>query len=256
MQHDRRDLGGVGQISDAGFDDLDPGGGDVLLDLALDALCHHFRGAAQAALIGHTIAGGVHVGSHIVGVDAHHVAQGAVTLQGQVFFVVVHIEHGLCGVGHPPDHRNADLHRVAQAIVDLLAGVVQGHHLQGDLLAVLLTVSLHHRALLNITALAQDGACGGVDRRAEGIDPVKALPLQGADVITEQGQHQRFLGLEDFQAREQENTDDGIDDSDRQRDKTQEGGIQHYKTDAAHHNRSHITQQGQQKHGHAVLLGL
>mgnify|MGYP000373101479 CR=1 FL=1 len=53
-----------------------------------------------------------------------------------------------------------------------------------------------------------------------------------------------------------ENTDDGIDDSDRQRDKTQEGGIQHYKTDAAHHNRSHITQQGQQKHGHAVLLGL
>ena len=222
----------------------------------MDALCHHFRGAAQAALVGHTVAGGVHVGSHIVGVDAHHVAQGAVTLQGQVLFVVVYIEHGLGGVGHTPDDGDSDFHRVAQAIVDLLAGVVQGHHLQGDLLAVLLTVSLHHRALLNITALAQDRARSRVDGSTEGIDPVEALPLQGADVITEQGQHQRFLGLEDFQAREQENTDDGIDGSDRQRDKTQEGGIQHYKTDAAHHNRGHIAQQGQQQHGHAVLLGL
>ena len=45
-------------------------------------------------------------------------------------------------------------------------------------------LDVYKRQLLNITALAQDRACGGVDRRAEGIDPVEALPLQGCLLYT------------------------------------------------------------------------
>jgi|GEM_PF-5534167 hypothetical protein len=50
-------------------------------------------------------------------------------------------------------------------------------------------------AAVHIAALAQFGASCRVHRGAEGVHPVKPLPLQGADVIAEQGEHQCFLGL-------------------------------------------------------------
>ena len=50
-------------------------------------------------------------------------------------------------------------------------------------------------AAVHIAALAQFGASCRVHRGAEGVHPVKALSLQGADVIAEQGEHQCFLGL-------------------------------------------------------------
>ena len=54
-----------------------------------------------------------------------------------------------------------------------------------------------HAVLLavHISALAQAGAGSGVDGGTEGVYPVKALSLQGADVITKQGEHQRLLRL-------------------------------------------------------------
>ena len=128
-------------------------------------------------------------------------------MQGEIFLIVIHIEHSLGGIGHAPDDRNADLHWVAQTIVDLLAGVVQGHHLERDLLAhgldghlSILAVIAKQRShavflAVHVSALAQAGAGGGVDGGAEGVYPVKALSLQGADVITKQGEYQRLLRL-------------------------------------------------------------
>ena len=45
------------------------------------------------------------------------------------------------------------------------------------------------------TITPQPDACGRVDGGTEGVYPVEALPLQGADVIAEQGEHQRLLRL-------------------------------------------------------------
>ena len=69
LQHDGCDLGGVGQIGDAGFDDLQTGLGHLGLDLVTDAAGHHFTGAAQRAVVGVTVTGGVHVGSHVIRID-------------------------------------------------------------------------------------------------------------------------------------------------------------------------------------------
>lgn len=91
--------------------------------------------ATKAALVGLTVARGVDIRSDVVGIDAHDIAQCRVALEGEIFFVVVHVENGLCRVGHTPHHGDTDLHGVAEAVVDLLAGVVERHDLERDLLA-------------------------------------------------------------------------------------------------------------------------
>ena len=233
----------------------------------MDALGHDFGGTAKAALIGHTVAGGVHIGRHIVRVHPHDIAQGAVTLQRQVLLVVVHMEDRLCGIGHAPDDRNADLHRVAEAVVDLLAGVIQGHHLEGDLLAGQLSglgaaaaacLELGVFPVVHVSALAQAGTCGRVDGGAEGVHPVKALSFQGADVIAEQGKHQRFLWLEDPQTAEHKDARDHIHDGHDQQRHTQNVVFQFHLEHGQHKgsDRRHIARQRQQQDGHAVFLRL
>ena len=67
LQHDGCDLGSVGQVGDAGFDDLNTGFRHPLLDLIADAGGNDLAGAAQAAVIGNAVAGGIYIGSNIVG---------------------------------------------------------------------------------------------------------------------------------------------------------------------------------------------
>ena len=165
-------------------------------------------------VVGLAVAGGVDAGGHVIGVDAHHIAQGAVALEGEVFLVVVHIEHRLGGVLDLPDHRDTDLHRIAQAIVDLLAGVVQGHPLEGDLFAAVGGCrGLVGRPPCPAPQPARPVAspfwtsplwlrrvpAAGLTAVQKGLTQLKALPFQGADVVAEQGQHQSLLGLEDLQ---------------------------------------------------------
>ena len=214
LEHHCGDLRRIGQIGDAGFHDLNACLSHVFLDLVPDAGRHHLRGAPQAALVGHTVAGGVHIGGYVVGVHPHHVPQGAVTLEGEVLLVVVHIEHRLGSVGDPPDHGDADLHRVAQTIVDLLPGVVQGHHFKRNFLAHAVALGDGLCAAVHVAALAQFGACRRVDSGAEGADPVEARLPQGACIVAEEGEHQRFLRLEHLEAREGDNARNVAEDGD------------------------------------------
>ena len=156
----------------------------------------------------HAVAGRIDVRRHVVGVDAHDVAQCAVALERKVFLVVINVKDGLRRVHHAPHDRDADLHGVAETVVDLLAGVVERHDLERDLLipgdfdrAARLSGSDHDAVLgaVHIAALAELCVRRGVDRRAERIHVIKALALERADILTEERENERFLRLEDTQ---------------------------------------------------------
>ena len=205
LEHDGGDLRRVGEVCDPGLDDLQAGVRHLGLDLVPDAARHHLAGASEAALVGLAVSGGVDAGGHVVGVDADDVPQGGVALQGEILLVVVHVEDRGGGVCHPPHDGDADLNGVAQAVVDLLAGIVEGHDLQGDLLVERLragglvgSVEGGLEAVLpavHVRGLVELGLGGGVHGGAEGVHEVEALPLQRADVPAEEGQHQGLLGL-------------------------------------------------------------
>ena len=153
-----------------------------------------------------TVAGGVDAGGNVIGVDAHDVAQRRIALEGEIFFVVVHVENGLCRVGHTPHHGDTDLHGVAEAVVDLLAGVVERHDLERDLLAAAHLDcggrSLHGDkkigtlvAAVYVAGLVELRLGGGVEGCAEGVDAVEALALERADVLAEEREHERLLRL-------------------------------------------------------------
>src|SRR5699024_6297935 len=130
LKHYGSNLRSIGQIGDPGLNDLQPRLVYPALDLISDPGSHHLAGSTETTFVSHTVAGGVHIGSHIIWVDPHDVPQGAVALKRQILFIVIHVEHRFGSVHHPPHNGNADLHRVAQAVVDLLAIVVKGHDLQ------------------------------------------------------------------------------------------------------------------------------
>ena len=181
-QHDRRDLRGVGQVGDLRLDDFQTGRLHLALNLLPDPGGYDLTGSSQAALVRDTVSGGVHAGGHVIGVDADDVPQSAVALKGQVLLVVVHLKDGLGGIHHAPHDGDADLDGVAQAVVDLLTVVVEGHDFQGDAFAA---GGLGFRfgrgdvLAVYISALAEFGLGGRVDGGAEGVDKVEAGLLQG-----------------------------------------------------------------------------
>ena len=132
MQHDSGDFRSVGKIGDSGFNNFHSGFIYSLLNFITDSCRHYIAGAPKATVVGHAVACGIHVGSHVVRIKADDVAQGAVALEGKVFLIVIHVEHGLCSIGHPPCNRDTDIHGIAEAVVDFLAAVVQGHDFQGN----------------------------------------------------------------------------------------------------------------------------
>ena len=213
-----------------------------------------------------TVAGGVHIGSHIIGINAHDVAQRRVALQRKIFLEVVYIKDGLGRIRHPPHDGDADLHRVAQAIIDFLAGIVQRHDLQRDPLVAahlhrsLRTLRRQHDACglaaVHIAGLVQLGLCGGVEGRAEGIYKVKARALQRADIFSEQRQHQRFLGLEHLQAAEGDKADHQPQDAHAHGDHPQGRGAVLQARGAENHQADggQIKQEKQKQHCHAVFL--
>ena len=75
LEHDGRDLGRIGEVGDARFDDLKARVGDLGLNFIADARGHDLARAAQAPLVGLTVARGVDIRGDVVGIDAHDVAQ-------------------------------------------------------------------------------------------------------------------------------------------------------------------------------------
>ena len=69
-------------------------------------------------------------------------------------------------------------------------------------------------AAVHVAALAQFGVCRRVDGGAEGADPVEARLPQGACIVAEEGEHQRFLRLEHLEAREGDNARNVAEDGD------------------------------------------
>ena len=237
-----------------------------MLDLVADALGHQLARAAQAPLVGDAVAGGVHIRRHVVGVDAHDVAQGAVALQGEVFLVVVHVEDGLGRVHHTPDDRDADLDGVAEAVVDLLAGVREGHGLERDLLAGHLGGDIHALAqsrvqqggalaAVHIAGLVQLGFGRGVDRHTEGIDKIETRILECADIFAEECEHQRLLRLEHLQATKGDPADGQPKDAGDQRGQTEHHAVVEQDTAEDHQRKpGQIQQNEQEQHRHAVFL--
>ena len=197
LQHDRGDLGRVGEIGDPCLDDLDTCFLYPVLDLVADPGGYDLAGTAQAAFVCDAVPGSVHTLSHVVRIDADDIAQGAVALQGKEFLVVIHVKYGFGGVDDAPCHGDADFHRVAQTVVDLLAAVVQGHDLQGNLLAGCFLCSGCRCActvyIVDIPALAELRMGSGIDAGTERIDKVEAILFERSDIVAEQRQHQRFL---------------------------------------------------------------
>ena len=207
------------------------------------------------------VSGGLRPRGDVVGVEADDVPQGAVALEGEELLVVVHVENRLHRVHHPPGDGDADLHGVAQAVVDLLPGVAQGHDFQGDLFARCLLGLARGRPCqggqetaaalggLNVRALVHLGFGGGVHGHAEGVDVVEPLPLQGAHILAEEGEHQGLLRGQHLQPQKEDPAQAEVDDAHHH------GGHHgfHGEEDGADH-RQDIQDQGQQKHEHAVFL--
>ena len=260
LEHDGRNLGRIGEVGDARFDDLKARVGDLGLNFIADACGHDLARAAKAALVGLTVARGVDVRGDIVGIDAHDIAQCCVALEGQVFLIVVHVKHGLGCVGHAPHHGDSDFHGVTETVVDLLAGVVERHDLERDLLAGAgldrggraLHGSEKVRALVaavHVAGLVELRLGGGVERRAEGIDPVEALALERADVLAEQRQHQRLLRLQNAQAAQWDPAEQQQDDA--KDDKGQKARID---ADDQKNDRGDVENKLEQQHEHAVFV--
>ena len=133
LKHDGCDLRRVGQISDACFNDFKARIGNLLLDFITDSESYDLAGPSEAAFIRDTVSGGVHVGSHVIGIDPHNIPECAVTLQGEIFLIIIHVKYSLGGVNHPPHNGNSDLNRISQAVVDFLAVIVQCHDLERNL---------------------------------------------------------------------------------------------------------------------------
>ena len=106
-----------------------------LLDLIPDPGSNDLAGSSQASLICDPVPGRIHIRRHIVRIDAYDIPQGRITLQGQVFLIVVNIEHRLGRIHHSPHDRDADLHRIAEAVIDLLPVIIECHDLKRDLLS-------------------------------------------------------------------------------------------------------------------------
>ena len=113
LQHDGCDLGGVGKVGDAGLDDLDASLRYPLLDLTANTGGDQLAGAAQTAVIGDAVAGGIYIGGDIVRIQPNDIAQGAIALQGKEFLVVIDIKDRLGGIYNAPCDGNADFYGVA-----------------------------------------------------------------------------------------------------------------------------------------------
>ena len=108
---------------------------------------------------------------------------------------------------------------------------------------------------VHVAALVQLGLGGGIDGRAEGVDPVKALALQRAGIFAEQGQHQGLLGLEHLQPAQKDPAqakpgNENYHDGHEQR--TQPAAEEPH----AHYAQrgDDVTQEHGQQHQHAVLF--
>ena len=213
LEHDRRDLCRVCKVGDARLEYLDARVVHAVLYLVAYAGRHNVARAAQAAVVGNAVAGGVHIGSHVIRINAHDVAQSAVALERKIFLVVVNIEDGLGGVYDAPCHGNTYLNGVAEAVVDLLAVVVERHYLEGYLLVrrldlgALLCVCCNALYRRYVSALAELCFCRGVDRNAEGIYKVKSVAAQRADIFAEEREHERLLGAKHLEPDEGDESD-------------------------------------------------
>lgn len=90
----------------------------------------------------------------------------------------------------------------AEAVVDFLAVVVEGHQLQRNFVVDgnggrFRQVGKRGKfARAYVAALVQFGLRRGIHARAKGVDRVKSLPFNRSDVLPEQGQNEGFLWLQ------------------------------------------------------------
>ena len=254
-------------MRDAGVDDLETGGLDLLLDLLFDAGRHQFGGTAEGTVVRFAVTGGVDVRRDVIGIDLRDAPDCGIRLEGQVLFVVVDVEDSLRGVDHAPRDGDADLDRVAQRVVDLLLGVGQGHDLQGDLLGGSHLGVEFRRCLFpgvafsqgteesaasgDVTGLAELRELCRVDGRAERVHEVEPLALQRAFVLAEQGQDQRLLGFQDFEAADA----DGQDDPEQDAEGTERTAHLSDETEEDHAGGGDEAEDDDEQHGHAELFG-
>ena len=181
-QHHAGNFGGVGQIVDAGLDNLDAGDAQAAAQLLFEAVVDFLAAAAEGELVAVV----VHI---VVGVEASHFAEGGVALHvdkavvalergglGAVFLdggggVDLDVEAGLVGVLDFPHQHEADHDGVAVLVVHLDGGHVHVARPQRE------------------AALA-----------VEGVHPEEAVVGHRAAVLAEEGEHARLVGLDDHEA--------------------------------------------------------
>ena len=181
-------------MGDTHFQNLDPRILHLLLQFLLHDAGYLLAASAKGTLISALAC--------VIGVSSGGVSCDGITLDGQIVLVILHIEYRFCGIFHFPYDNRSDLNGISQFIVYLLLFVVQGHGFQGNLfIGLCLCVFLFR---FNAHALQDRGAGAsccthcGIDSCHKGIDPVKAVLIQGSVIFSEQSQHKRFIGVDDL----------------------------------------------------------
>src|SRR5690606_15797278 len=124
LEHDGGNFRRVSQVGDAGFENFKSGFFHFGLEFLANAFGHDCAGTTEAVFVRLAVAGGVNSRGYIVRVYTNNIADGAVALQGKVFFVIIHVEHSLGGVDNAPHDGDTDFHGVAQNVIYLLFAVV------------------------------------------------------------------------------------------------------------------------------------
>ena len=112
-------------------------------------------------------------------------------------------------------------------------------------------------AAVHVAALAQFGACRRVDGGAEGADPVEARLPQGACIVAEEGEHQRFLRLEHLEAREGDNARNVAEDGDDEQEAAEGVFPAFQMTDGVHEERCarRKNDEAERQHREAAFFG-
>jgi len=158
-EHDLGDLGGVGQVHEAGFDDIDAGNREAFLDL-LAQLGRDLVGVGPERLLVLVVG--------VVRVMAGQLTDGRLALDGDEILVVVDVESGLGRVDDVPDDDGGDLNRIAAGVVDF------------DLLADQVGDTERHPVL-----------------GAERIGPVKTGRPDRAEIAADEREDHGLVGMKD-----------------------------------------------------------
>ncbi|MPN33449.1 hypothetical protein SDC9_180937 [bioreactor metagenome] len=122
-------------------------------------------------------------------------------MDGQVFLKIIYIKYGFGRIFDLPNYIDANFHRIAQLVINLLLIVSQGQSFQREFLAsdgIVISPAAMLAYRYGIDLHFNQGFGRRVDAAAKRIDPIETFFAQSTVIFAKQGQYQSFIGINNF----------------------------------------------------------